>query len=309
MLCSHPRNGLLAAGDRSYPSVAAFVAGLSDHGWTPGRNCELDAAFAEARHDRLPALARGIAQRRPDVIAAIGAVAFFALRETVPEVPVVFGIVLDAVEAGLVSRADRPGGRATGATSFDPAQAVLQVELLRRVLPGLQRLGILGDAAVPPILAQRATAAAEAVGLRPDVRLLTGPDDVPIAIESLRAEGAQALLVLEVPRTSTHASLIVARAHAAGLPTLAGRDLAKASPLLAFGTSFASATRRMASHVDRILRGARPGELPVDTVAERQLIVDEVAARQLRVDVPADVLAMARTDVGFDDAGRPPPRS
>jgi putative ABC transport system substrate-binding protein len=288
-----PRVGLLAAGDRSYPSVAAFVDGLARLGYLQDRSIRLDTSFAEGRLDRLPALALEMARHRPDVIATIGAVTFHAVREATTDIPIVFGVVLDAVEAGIVADAERPGGNVTGATSFDPGQSARQIGLLKRTLPSLERLAILGDAGVPPILAQRATAAADAEGLQSTVRLLGAPEDVVSAVGQSRADGAQALLVLEVPRTSTHAALIVSHAHAAGLPTMFGLDLARASPMLAYGTSLAGAARRMASLVDRILRGARPGDLPVQTVAEPALVVNARVARKLGVPIPSDVLMQA----------------
>jgi putative tryptophan/tyrosine transport system substrate-binding protein len=288
-----PRVGLLMAGDTSYPSYAAFLERLRALGHTEDQTVRMEVRFAEGRLERLPNLASELVALHPDVLAVIGAVSFFAAEKAASAIPIVFSIVLDAVEAGLVSNADRPGGRVTGATSYDPGQVRRQIELLKQVIPNLSRLAILGDAGVPPILAERCQAAASSEMLQADMRLLRGADDIEPAMREFHRDGSGALLVLEVPRTSTHAGAIVAAAHEVGLPTMFGRDLARVGPMLAYGTSFAAAARRMADLVNRVLHGASPGDLSVEQVIEPQLVVNLAAARSLGVNVPPEVLAQA----------------
>jgi putative ABC transport system substrate-binding protein len=290
---SVPRIGVLLAGDKSYPSYTAFLERLRDLGHIEGQTIELDVQFAEGQLERLPDLAADLAARRPNLIAVIGAVTFFAARRATSDIQIVFAIVLDAVTAGLVENADRPGGNVTGATSFDPGQARRQVQILKQVLPGLSRLAILGDAGVPSLLAEQSMTAAEGEGLRSQLRLLRGPDDVVATLAEFKRDGADALLSLEVPRTSTHARMIAELAVTARLPTMFGRDLARAEPMLAYGTSLADAARCMAGHVDRILKGAKAGDLPIKRVTRSELIVNLKVARDLGVSVPPDVLAQA----------------
>lgn len=287
------RIGLLLAGDRSYPSYEAFLEGLRGLGYVEGQTIEIEARFAEGRHESLPLLAAELVTLRPEVLAVIGAVTFFAAREVAADIPLVFAIVLDAVEAGLISDAKRPGGTVTGATSFDPGQVARQVQLLRQTVPELSRLAILGDADVPPLLAEQAQAAAAVAGLQSSVRLLHGLDDVAPAIARFRREAAAALLALEVPRTSTYGRSIAQLAHEARLPTMFGRDLARVGPMLAYGTSFAAAARGMAGLVDRVLQGDRPGDLPIERVIKPELVVNLKVARDLGVTVPREVLAQA----------------
>jgi putative tryptophan/tyrosine transport system substrate-binding protein len=293
-----PRIGLLLAGDRSYPSYASFLEGLRVLGYVEGQTVEVEARFGDGRHERLPGLTAELVALRPDVLAVIGAVTFFAAQAVAADIPLVFAIVVDPVQAGLVRDADRPGGTVTGATSYDPDQARRQVQLLKQAVPGLSRLAILGDVAVPKLLAEQSVAATEAAGLRPGVRLLAGPDDVAPAIAAFRREAAEALLVLEVPRTSTLASVIAELAHKAGLPTMFGRDLARVGPMLAYGTSLAAAARCMAGLADRILKGAKPGDLPIERVSEPELIVNLEVARDLGVEVPPEILAKAIEVIG-----------
>ena len=284
---------MLLAGDRSYPSFAAFREGLRELGHVEGRTIQLEARFAAGELERLPALAAELVALRVDVITVIGAVTFWAARQATSDIPIVFTVVLDPVAAGMVTDADRPGGNTTGTTNFDPGQARSQIRLLKQVLPGLTRLAILGDAGVPDTLPNLNKAAAEDEGLSPQVVLLRGPEDLDGAFVAFQDAGAGAVLSLEVPRTSTHGGRIAELAVAARLPTMFGRDLARYGPMLAYGTSLGAAARRTAGMVDRILKGEKPGNMPVERVSEPELVVNLQVARAIGVTIPPDVLARA----------------
>jgi putative ABC transport system substrate-binding protein len=288
-----PRIGVLLAGDSSYPSFAAFQDGMRELGHVEGQTVTLEARFAAGQLDRLPGLAAELVALQVDVIAVIGAVTFSAARQATSDIPIVFTIVLDPVAVGMVSNADRPGGNATGVTNFNPDQARRQIQILKQALPGLARLAILGDAGVPDTLPNLNRAAAEAEGLRPQVLLLKDAEDLDKAFSAFRHEGADALLSLEVPRTSTYGRRIAELAAAARLPTMFGRDLARYEPMFAYGTSLAAAARCMARMVDQILKGARPGDLPVERVEQPELVINLKVAREIGVTIPQDVLAHA----------------
>jgi len=282
---------MLLAGDRSYPSFAAFQEGLSALGLVEGRTIEVEARFADGQLERLPALAAELVALHVDVITVIGAVTFWAARQATSDIPIVFTVVLDPVAGGMVADAHHPGGNATGTTNFDPGQARSQIKLLKQVVPGLTRLAILGDAGVPDTLPNLNRAAAEAEGLSAQVLLLRGAEDLEGAFGAFQDAGA--LLSLEVPRTSTYGERIAALAAAARLPTMFGRDLARYGPLLAYGTSLAAAARRSAGMVDRILKGEKPGDMPAERVSEPELVVNLQVARAIGVTIPQDVLAQA----------------
>jgi putative tryptophan/tyrosine transport system substrate-binding protein len=288
-----PRIGVLLAGDRSYPSFAAFQDGMRELGHIEGQTVTMEARFAAGQLDRLPGLAAELVALQVNVIVVIGAVTFWAARQATSDIPIVFTIVLDPVALGIVSNADRPGGNATGVTNFNASQAKSQIQILKQALPGLARLAILGDAGVPDTLPNLNRAAAEAEGLRPQVLLLNDAEDLDKAFSAFRDEGVDALLSLEVPRTSTYGRRIAELAAAARLPTMFGRDLARYGPMFAYGTSLAAAARRMAGMVDQILKGARPGDLPVERVEQPELIVNLKVAREIGVTIPPDVLAHA----------------
>jgi putative ABC transport system substrate-binding protein len=271
---------------------------MRELGHIEGQTFTMAARFAAGQLDRLPGLAAELVALQVDVIAVIGAVTFAAARQATSNIPLVFTIVLDPVDVGIVSNVDRPGGNATGVTNFNPGQARSQIQILKQALPRLTRLAILGDAGVPDTLPNLNRAAAEAEGLHPQVLLLKDAEDLDRAFSAVRDEGAEALLSLEVPRTSTYGSRIAALAAAARLPTMFGRDLARHGPLFAYGTSLAAAARRMAGMVDQILKGARPGDLPVERVEQPELVINLKVAREIGATIPPDVLASANHVIG-----------
>ena len=292
------RIGVLLTGGAAHPTYAALRDGLAALGRVEGVNIAIEPRFAEGRLDRLPRLAAELAAIPVDVIAAIGAVHCQAALQAAPRIPVVFAVVLDPVEIGLVATLPRPGGNATGVTNFDPGGAREDIRLLGRVVPDLRRIAILGDAGVPDALPRAALAAAEAEGLHARLLLPLRSEELDGAFAAMREMGAGALVALGVPIVGTHGARIAALATAARLPALFARDGADFRPLLAQGTSFAAAARRMAKLVDRVLKGEHPGEIPVERVSRPELVVNLGVAREIGVTIPPDVVARAVHVVG-----------
>lgn len=292
------RIGVLLTGGPGHPTVAALRAGLAALGCIEGHDIRIEVRCAEGRLDRLPRLAAELAALPVDVIAAIGAVHARTAREAAPDTPVVFAVVLDPVAVGLVATAHRPGGRATGVTNFDPVGALEELRLLRRVVPNLRRVAILGDAGAPDALPRASLAAAEAEGLEARLLLVREPEELEAAFAAMRVARVEALVALGVPIVGTHGARIAALARAARLPSVFARDGAAFRPLLAYGTSFALAVGRMAGMIDRVLRGERPADMPIERVARPELVVDLDAARDIGVTIPADLLARAVHVVG-----------
>nr|WP_281412313.1 ABC transporter substrate-binding protein [Rhizobium sp. BK275] len=281
------------AGDKTYPSFAAFMEEMQELGYRDGENIRFDARFAQGHLEALPALAADLVQCGADVIAVIGAVTYWAARKAAPNLPIVFAIVLDPVSAGIVDNAQRPGGNTTGCTNFDPEQIGEQIRILKRVVPGLRRLAVLGDAGVPDILPNLARQEAEKEDLGAHIFLLKCEDDFAPAFEEFAAQGAQALICLEVPRTTTHGAEIVRRAAIARLPAIFSRDHARFDPPIAYGTSLAAAARRMAVQVDEVLKGIEVARIPVQHIRRPELIVNLNAARELGITLPADLMDSA----------------
>lgn len=289
-----PVVGVLLAGDRSYPSFAAFCRAMEEFGYRDGETVRFESRFAEGRLDQLQELATDLVQSGVDVIAVVGAVTYWAARKVAPDLPIVFAIVLDPISAKIVGNAVRPGGRTTGCTNFDPGQIDDQIRILKKVVPGISRLGVLGDAGVPDILPNLSKAAADAQGLDACVLLLTSKTDLVPAFNEFAAAGAEALLCLEVPRTTTYGAEIVQLATAARLPAIFGRDHARYGPLMAYGTSLAVAARRMASQVAEILGGVDAGEIPIEYVRRPELIINLNVARLVEISLPSDLLGAAQ---------------
>jgi putative ABC transport system substrate-binding protein len=287
------RIGVLLTGGAAHPTYAALRAGLAALGRVEGADIVIEPRFAEGRLDRLPRLAAELAAIPVDVIAAIGAVHCQAAQRAAPGIPVIFAVVLDPVEVGLVATAHRPGGNATGVTVVDPDGAREDIRLLKRVVLGLQRLAILGDASVPDALPRAALAGARAEGLHARLLLPRGPEDLEDVFAAMRDARAEALVALGVPIVGTHGARIAALARAARLPALFARDGAGFGPLLAYGTSFAAAARQMAALVDRVLKGERPAEIPIKRISRPELVVNLAVAREIGVTIPSDVVARA----------------
>jgi len=291
---SAQRIGILMAGDKSYPAYAAFLDELDLASKAEGLTCETIERFAEGRHELLPSLAAELASAKPDLIVAVGAVSFYAVRSVIGDtIPVVFVIVLDPFAAGIASPESHRGGNFTGVTSFNSNQTFEQVRLLKETIGGISTIAVIGDADAPPLLPKIAETAALALGMRPVIRLLRSPGEIERTIADFRDAGATALLGLEVPRINTHCVQITEAATAAGLPTVLGWDMARAAPLLAYGTSLSRAARRAAKLAVRFCGNEGVPSPPIEFETAMNLTVNLVTAKRLGVEVPPSVLDAA----------------
>jgi putative ABC transport system substrate-binding protein len=289
-----PRIGVISTADSTYLGYAAFREALTQLGYVEGANIHIEARFAAGQLDKLPTFATELVALSVDLIAVVGAITVRAVRQATTTIPTVFTVVLDPVADGLVPNAERPGGNITGATNFDPAQPRAQMRLLKQIVPGLSRVVILGDANVPELLDRANREAAEAEGLRPQNIRLRGPaEDLDAVFASIKDERAGALLGLEVPTVGLHAKRIIALATAAKLPTMFAGDSFGNGPMISYGSSLYAAARRMAGMVDRILKGASAGELPIEVVIQHRLSINLQVAREVGVTIPPEVLARA----------------
>jgi len=286
-----PRVGFLAPQGRSLPLFDAFRQGLSELGYVEGRNVIIEARFAEGQYDRFPELFNELVGLKVNVLAVTGAVTARAAKKAVTDVPVVFAVVVDPVADKVVPNLERPGGNFTGVTSFDPEQARKQFELLREVIPGVKRVAILGDQGVSEALITAADQQARAMDLQTQPIRVTGPNpDLAAAFAAMRQQHADALLVLEEPVLGVHANEIAELAAKDRLPTVFAPSRVGAGGLLSYGVSQTEAIRRMAAYIDKILKGAKPGELSVETVNRYELVVNLKTARAIGITVPAEVL-------------------
>ncbi len=289
-----PRVGFLNPLDRSAPHFEAFRRGLADLGYVEGRNIAIEARFAEGQYDRLPGLLAELVHLEVDIIAVTGAVTARAAKTAVTDIPIVFAVVVDPVADNVVPNMDRPGGNMTGTTSFDPQQAKKQLELLKEAIPRLKRVALLGDKGVSEALMRASEAQARSMGLQTlRLRVAAPNPDLEGAFAAIRQGHSDALLILEEPIVGVHAKRIAELAARDRLPTMFAPSRVGAGGLIAYGTSQVESIRRMGVYVDKILKGGRPGELPVERVMPYDLTVNLKTAREIGVTIPAEVLRRA----------------
>lgn len=289
-----PRIGFVAPQGRSLPLFEAFKQGLADRGYTDGQNISIEARFAEGNYERFPAIFSELLALKVDVLAVTGAVTARAAEKATSEAPIVFSIVLDPVSDRVVSNMDHPGGNATGVSCFDPQQATKQFEVLRDAVPGIKRIAILGDQGVSDALIKAAEEQARALGLTPQPLRIAGPTpDLQAVFSSIQQQHADALLVLEEPVLGVYAKDIADLAAKNRLPTLFPPSRVGAGGLISYGTSQTEAVRHMAAYIDKILKGGKPGDLPVEKVIRYELIVNLKTAHEIGVTVPQDVIKRA----------------
>jgi putative ABC transport system substrate-binding protein len=278
------RIGVLSFGQGVPSSIdAAFLDGLRERGWVEGQSIMLERRYARGRADRLPELARDLVREKVDLIVASGASVVREAKIATSAIPIVMAGVHDPVGFGLVASLAHPGGNVTGvADSAGREIEGKRLELLKEAVPAVSRVGVVLDSTsrVDPAPMREA---ARALGLT----LLVSPEAA--TPEELRAvftwfarEGAGALYAPETPVNARHQSLIVMLAGQHRLPTMYGsREFVEAGGLMSYGPSYADLFRRVAGYVDKILKGTRPGDLPVEQPTQFELAVNANAAKAL----------------------------
>ena len=277
--------------------VAAFNEGLAQLGWTEGRNVRIDTRWATTNADELRKHAAELAAPTPDVlVGASGTTTVAALLQATRTVPIVFAIVVDPVGAGFVASLARPGGNATGFTMFEYGMAGKWLELLKQIAPGVTRAAVLRDPAIASGIGQ--FGAVQAVA--PSLRVELSPIDVRDAPEIERAVTAFAsienggLVVTASPSGTVHRELIIALAARHKLPAVYWQRFYKASGgLMSYGPDLLDEYGRAAGYVDRILKGEKPADLPVQAPTKYELVINLKTAKALGLTVPPSLLARA----------------
>lgn len=284
--------GIIVAGHA--PPIEGFKEGLQELGWVEGKNVHLELRAAQGALERLPELASEIVRLNVDVIAVIGAVTVRAARQATTNIPIVFAIVVEPIGDHMTPDLERPSGNVTGVTTFDPGQARTQLQFLKAVKPDLERLAILSDLGVSECMSNSNKQAALDLGLKPQVIRVKGPSpDYLQVFRTMQCDGVQALIVLEEPINVSCRKEIADLALTGRLPTVFAREQAEAGGLIAYGTSLREAARQMAPYVDKILKGAQPGDLPIRTVLKHELVVNLRTAYALGVTIPDDLIKRA----------------
>jgi ABC-type uncharacterized transport system substrate-binding protein len=269
---------------------------LRELGWIEGKNVAFERRFAENRLERLPEFAAELVRVNVDVIVAIGTLGPLAAKRATSTIPIVMTGAGDPLGSGLVASLARPGGNVTGMSLMAPDLGGKRLELLKELLPRLARVAVLWNAANPyPAIVFKETQAA-GLTLRIEVQSLEvrSPDDFDSAFETARRQRPDALISVEDPLTFSHRKRIADFAVADRLPSLHGlREDVAAGGLISYGASLPDLYRRAAGYVDKILRGAKPADLPVQQPTKFELVINLKTAKALGLDIPPTVLARA----------------
>jgi putative tryptophan/tyrosine transport system substrate-binding protein len=293
-----PRIGFLAASPLSAIAarIEAFRQGLSKLGYVEGKNIIIEWRSAEGKSDRAPALAAELVRLNVDVIVTGGPMDTRAAKKATSRIPIIMTWDQDPVGSGFVASLARPGGNVTGLSILAPEISGKQLELLKEIVPRLSRVAFLGNSAEPGnAQALRETeTAARAFGVQLHYLDVLAPKDIEIAFRAASNERAHALLVLQSPVTGSHRKQLADLAVKSRLPTIYPRaDFVEDGGLMSYGTSFVDLSRRAAIYVDKILKGAKPADLPVEQPMKFEFIINLKAAKQIGLTIPPNVLARA----------------
>jgi putative ABC transport system substrate-binding protein len=289
--------GLLGTGSAAAQSqwTAAFVQRMRELGWVDGRNLTIEYRWAEGRSERFAEFAAEFVRLKVDVILTHNTPPVIAAKQATSVIPIVFATAADPVDTGLVASLARPGGNVTGLSSQTTDLASKRIELLREVVPGLRQLTFLSQPDNPYVVfdMRQAEAAARRLGLETASLEIRRAEDIAPAFEELKGR-AEALYILPDPLLFTHRLRINILALGARLLTMHSlREYVEASGLMSYGPNWSDQWRRAADYVDKILRGAKPADLPVEQPTKFDLIINLTTAKVLGLAVPDKLLALA----------------
>jgi ABC-type uncharacterized transport system substrate-binding protein len=275
--------------------VAAFVQRLRELAWIDGRNLAIEYRWAEGRNERYAENAAELVRLKVDVIVTVATPPTLAAKQATTVIPIVFGAASDPVGTGLVESLARPGSNVTGLSNQISDTGGKKLELLREVVPSLRRLAILANVGNPAVVLDmgEAQAAARKLGLEVTTSEIRRAEDIAPAFDALKGR-ADALYVCTDPLVNTHRIRVNTLALAARLPTIHGlREYVEAGGLMSYGPNLPDLMRRAADYVDKILRGAKPADIPVEQATKFDLIINLTTAKALGRTIPESFLLRA----------------
>jgi putative tryptophan/tyrosine transport system substrate-binding protein len=289
--------GLLGTGSAAAQSqwTAAFVQRMRELGWIEGRNLAIEYRWAEGHTERLKDLADELVRLKVDVIITHNTPGPLAAKQATSTIPIVFATAGDPVGSGIVASLARPGGNVTGLSSQTPDVAGKRLELLRQIVPGLHRLAVLADTDNPfvKLVVSQLRQAGAGLGVEVATFEMRRGEDIAPAFEALKGR-AQALYVPATPVAFVNRARINTLALAAHMPTtLEVREYVEAGGLMSYGPDWPHMWGRAANFVDKILRGAKPADLPVEQPTKFDLVINLTIAKALGLTVPDKLLALA----------------
>ena len=287
--------------DASSPGASAsraviFRRGLAESGYIEGRNVTIDYRWAEGQYDRLPEMAAELVRRQVAVIVATPIPAAVAAKAATATIPIVFFVAGDPVKLGLVTGLARPGGNATGFNNFNAELGTKHLGLLRELLPTATRIGLMVNPTNPTVegLTKDVTAAALTIGMQIEVVRASSSNEIEASFATLVRNRVDALVVGADSFLFSRRLQLATWATRHAIPTvMTGREFAEAGGLISYGTSLTEAYLQLAVYAGRILKGAKPSELPVVQSTKFEFVINLPTARALGLEIPAALLARA----------------
>jgi len=276
--------------------MEAFRQGLRELSYVEGKNIIIEWRFADGKLDRLPALAAEVVRLKVDVIVTSGSTPTRAAKVATSTIPIVMGNDNDPVGDGFVGSLARPGGNITGLSNFAPELSGKRLEILREVVPKLSRVAILGTSTNPGYaqVIKEVELAAKAYGVKLQYLEVQDPKDIETAFQAARKGQADAVLVLTSSALVPHRIQIAELAAKNRLPTIySNSQFVEAAGLMFYGANVLDLDRRAATYVEKILKGAKPAELPVEQPIKFDFVINLKAAKQIGLTIPPNVLARA----------------
>ena len=291
-----PRIGFLTQAPPAAPLIEAFRQGLRELGYVEGKTIVIEYRDAEGKPDRLPQLASDLVRLKVNGIVVSGSEATLAAKNATTVIPIIMAGASDPVGTGLVATLARPGGNVTGAAGFGPESSGKRLELLKEVVPGLSRVAAVAYNANPAYKLQlkEVEGAAEALKLQLQVLEVREPNDFDRAFGAAKKGRTEAVNILTSAFLSAHRKKLVESAEKSRLPVIyASTAFVEVGGLMSYGSRIADNFRRAATYVDKILKGAKPADLPVEQPTKFEFIINLKAAKQIGLTIPPQVLARA----------------
>jgi ABC-type uncharacterized transport system substrate-binding protein len=276
--------------------VEAFQQRLRELGYVEGKNIVIEYRYTEGKPDRLPALVAEVVRLKVDVIVTSAPTVTRAAKEATNTIPIVMAQDGDPVRSGFVASLARPGGNITGLSTFSPELSGKRLELLKEIVPRLSRVAVLGTSTIATHarFLEEHEPAAGALRLQLQYLDVLGPKDIETAFRAASQGRAEAVLVLSGPVLNSHRTQIVDLAVKSRLPAIYNfREFVEAGGLMSYGVSSTDLSRRAANYVDKILKGAKPADLPVEQPTKFELVINLKAAKQIGLTIPPNLLARA----------------
>jgi len=293
-----PHIGILTTFSPSVISarIDGFRQGLRELGYVEGKNIVIEWRSADGNNDRLPALAAELVSLKVDVIVTAGPTPTRAAKEATNKIAIVMAQDPDPVGSGFVASLARPGGNITGLATLAPELSGKQLELLKEIIPKLSRVAVLGTSTVPGNVqtVREIELAADALKVKIQYLNVPGPKDIETAFQAARKAHAEAALVLASTVFNSYRTEVIDLSVKSQLPAIFySAEYAELGGLMAYATSYVDLYRRVATYVDKILKGTRPADLPVEQPTKFELIINLKTAKQIGLTIPPNVLVRA----------------